>query len=133
MEKKHILICDDEELLCVTVADILRHEGYHVSVVHDGEDVFPVLEKEKVDLILLDLMMPRMNGMEALERIRRQNPETKVIMVSAYGSKESIRQAEKSGADGFVGKPFGAKTLAQHIKQVLTNPGHKPFHEPPLE
>jgi DNA-binding response OmpR family regulator len=132
MAQQHIVICDDEELLCVTVADFLRDEGFQVSVVHDGEDVLPIVKKETVDLVLLDLKMQRMNGLEALAQIKKQSPSTKVIMLSAFGSKENIKESQGLGVDGFISKPFGIQTLIQHIKNVLANAAPKSFHQPPL-
>src|SRR6185436_16612430 len=103
-EEKHILIVDDEDFLCVTVADILRDSNFRVSIAHDGSEVLPILEYEKVDLVLLDLMMPRMGGFETLEVIKKKSPSTAVIMFSAFGSREQVEQGVKLGADGFISK-----------------------------
>jgi DNA-binding response OmpR family regulator len=129
---KHIIIADDEELLCVTIAGFLRDEGYQVTVVHDGEDVLPVIQKETVHLALLDLMMPRMNGLETLAEIKKQSPSTKVIMLTGYGNEDNIQMSKRLGADGFVNKPFGVETLLRHIKNLLLNPSSPSFQEPPI-
>ncbi len=132
MEEHHVLIADDEEFLCVTIADYLREGGYKVTIVHDGSEVLPVLRLEKVDLILLDLMMPQMTGLETLQALKKQYPQTRVIILSGYGSEENVRQAMEMGADGFVTKPFGVETLMHHIRQVLSHPPREPFHVPPV-
>ena len=133
MDKRHIFIADDEKLLCVTIADFLRDEGYKVTIVHDGNDVLPILKREKVDLVLLDLMMPTMNGMEALALIKKQFPVTRVIMLTGYGTMNYVLQSQQLGSDGFVNKPFGVETLMRRIRTVLAGSSRNPFHEPALE
>ena len=133
MDTYHILIADDEELLRVTVADLLRDAGYSVTIVDDGTEVMPVIEKEKVDLVLLDLMMPKMDGMQTLSLIKKQSPQTRVIILSGYGTDDHVTEAERKGSDGFINKPFGAETLIRRIKTVLTSASKSPFHEPDIE
>jgi len=128
----HIVIADDEKFLCATVADILRDEGYKVTVAYDGADVLPIVEREKVDLVLLDLTMPRMNGLETLTAIKKKSPQTRIIMLSGYGTKSYEEQADELGSDGFINKPFGAETLMRHVRTVLAGLSRAPFHEPPI-
>jgi DNA-binding response OmpR family regulator len=132
-EGKHILIVDDEEFLCVTVADILRDANFRVSIAHDGSEVSPILDQGKVDLVLLDLMMPRMGGFETLELIKKKAPSTGVIMFSAFGSRDQVEQGVKLGADGFINKPFGIDTLLKRIEEVVAGKSKSPFHEPGIE
>ena len=132
MEKRHIVIADDEKLLCVTVADFLRDEGYKVTIVHDGNEILPILKAEKVDLVLLDLMMPTMNGMEALPVIKQHSPMTRVIILTGYGTMNYVLQAQQLGSDGFVNKPFGVETLMRRIRTVLSGSSRMPFHEAAL-
>lgn len=129
----HIIIADDEALLCVAVADYLGDNGYKVSVVHDGSGVLPILEREKVDLVLLDLAMPGMNGLETLAVIKKQSPSTRVIILSGYGEMSNVEQARQLGSDGFITKPFGLGALHRHIKTVLSNESRTSFHEPPIK
>lgn len=132
-DQKHILIVDDEEFLCVTVADFLTDAKYRVSIAHDGTEVIPILEKEKVDLVLLDLLMPKMGGLETLEYIKQKAPATRVIIISAYGSAAQVEQGEILGADGFMNKPFGIETLLKRIEDVLSGSMEGPFLEPEIE
>ncbi len=132
MEQHHIVIADDEDFLCTTIGDYLRDEGYKVTIVHDGSEVLPVLKLEKVDLILLDLMMPQVTGLETLQMLKKQYPQTRVIILSGYGSEENVAQAKKMGADGFVTKPFGVETLMHHVRSVLSHPPRESFHIPPV-
>lgn len=132
-EAKHILIVDDEVFLCVTVADFLRDAKFRVSTAHDGSEVLPILEHENIDLVLLDLMMPRMGGFETLGYIKKKAPKTHVIILSAFGTRDQMEQADKLGADGFISKPFGVETLMRHIKAVLSGGYKGPFHEMGIE
>jgi DNA-binding response OmpR family regulator len=128
-----ILIVDDEELLCVTVAGILRDEGYNVKVMYDGLEVEKLVKLEKIDLVLLDLMMPGMNGLEVLEVVKKVSPPTRVIMLTAFGNEEYVKKSTELGADGFVNKPFGVETLLKHIRSVLSNPSRPTFLQPPVQ
>jgi DNA-binding response OmpR family regulator len=132
-DMKHILIADDEELLCVTIADYLRDSNYRVSIVHDGTGVLPILETDRVDLVLLDLMMPKMGGFDTLAIIKKHSPETRIIILSGYGSDEHIQQAKLEGADVFISKPFGVESLLNHVKEVLAGSRKSRFHEPGIE
>ncbi len=132
ISKHHIIIADDEELLCETVADFLCRNGYAVSIVHDGSEVIPIIEREKVDLVLLDLVMPGMNGLETLAMIKKQSPQTRVLMLSGYDQTDNVEQAKELGSDGFITKPFGIETLMRRIRSVLANDVPPSFHEPPI-
>ena len=130
---KHILIVDDEKFLCVTVADFLRDAKYRVSIAFDGSEVAPILDREKVHLVLLDLVMPKLGGFETLAVIKKKSPETRVIILTAFGSSEQVQQAKKEGADGFISKPFSVEKLLARVAEVLSGSAKGPFHELGLE
>ena len=132
MGQQRILIVDDEELLCVTVAGFLRDEGYGVKVMFDGLDVEKEVQHEKIDLILLDIMMPGMNGMDVLKVVKKRSPQSRVIIISATSSPDYIKKAKELGADGFIAKPFGVETLVKHVRNVLNNPPGSSFYQPPI-
>jgi DNA-binding response OmpR family regulator len=132
MEQRHILIVDDEELLCVTVAGFLRDEGYAVKVMFDGLDVEKEVQQQQIDLILLDIMMPGISGMDVLNAVKKRSPKTRVIILSATGSEENIKKSKDLGADGFVSKPFGVETLVKHVRNVLSSPPGSNFYQPPI-
>ena len=132
MAQHHILIADDEQLLCGTIADLLRSDGYTVSVVYDGTGVMPIIEKQPVDLVLLDLMMPKLDGLATLALIKEHSPSTRVIMLTGYGTRDSLKRAEELGADGYIEKPLGVETLMRHIHDVLHGSGGPTFYEPPI-
>ncbi len=102
---KKVLIVDDEELIRESVAGILMDEGFDPLTVGSAIEAFPVLEKEEIDLVLLDIWMPEMDGMEALGKIRELYPSLPVIMISGHGNIETAVQATKKGAFDFIEKP----------------------------
>ncbi len=102
---KKVLIVDDEELIRESVAGILMDEGFDPIPVASAKDAFPVLEAQEIDLVLLDIWMPGMDGMEALSFIKEQYPTVPVIMISGHGNIETAVQATKKGAFDFIEKP----------------------------
>lgn len=132
MAQHHIIIADDEQLLCGTIADLLRSDGYRVSVVYDGTGVMPIIEKEQTDLVLLDLMMPKLDGLATLALIKEHSPSTRVIMLTGYGTKDSLKRAAELGADGYIEKPLGVETLMRHVDEILRGKKGPTFYEPPI-
>lgn len=102
---KKVLIVDDEELIRQSVAGILMDEGFDPIPVASALDAFPILEAEEIDLVLLDIWMPEMDGMEALGKIKELYPHLPVIMISGHGNIETAVQATKKGAFDFIEKP----------------------------
>lgn len=102
---KKVLIVDDEELIRESLAGILLDEGFDPISVGSGLEAFPVLDTEEIDLVLLDIWMPGMDGMEVLEKIKEEYPGTPVIMISGHGNIETAVQATKMGAFDFIEKP----------------------------
>ncbi len=101
-----ILVIDDEKLIRWTLEDALRKEGYRVFSAETGEAGLRLVEEEYPDLILLDLRLPGMDGMEVLERAKELEPEALVIILTAHGTVESAVAAMKKGAFDYVNKPF---------------------------
>src|SRR3990170_2063520 len=95
---KTILVVDDEKEICTVLSDNLSREGYRVFVAYEGKTALELVRKEKPDLVLLDIKMPKMNGIEVLRRIKKIKKETVVIMLTAYGTLETARKAMKLGA-----------------------------------
>ncbi len=102
---KKILIVDDESSIRDSLAGILADEGFAASGVGSAEQAFAVLEREVIDLVLLDIWMPGMDGMEALPRIKELYPHLPIIMISGHGNIETAVQATKMGAYDFIEKP----------------------------
>src|SRR5437762_2378267 len=114
---KVLLVDDDVDLLDLTTYG-LRREGYSVLSAIDGVQALDLWESERPDIILLDATIPRLNGFEVCERIRRDS-ELPIIMLTARGEEEDIVRGLGLGADDYVTKPFSMKQLAARMKTVL--------------
>lgn len=108
-----ILIVDDNDLMRALLRGILRSESYVViGETKNGALALEFIEKEKPDIVFLDVMMPEMDGLEALQNIKSKYPQTVVIMITGNPSVENVQESIQNGADGFIVKPFNsAKVL----------------------
>ncbi|MDP2921015.1 MAG: response regulator [Candidatus Omnitrophota bacterium] len=121
MARKKILLVDDEEDIIKMNMLRLSESNYHVISASDGKDGIEKAEKETPDLILLDVVMPGMDGLETLTRLK-SNPRTShipVIMLSGVGQKTALDKALSSGAIDFIDKPFNGEMLMEAIKKNL--------------
>ncbi len=114
-ERRRILHADDAEFLRNMVKDILSSKGYVVLQAKDGEECMEILEKEPVDLLLLDINMPG-NGLEILKEVKHTYPQLPVLMLSAMADDKTVKKTLELGAAGFVAKPFGVEALLEHLK-----------------
>ncbi len=114
-----ILIVDDEPLNLDLLEQELADLGYAVDKADGGKAALETLSARPVDLVLLDYQMPGMNGIEALNEIKKKDAALPVIMITAYGTIERAVEAIKSGADDFVTKPFDPDHLAMVVKKAL--------------
>lgn len=119
MEKGRILVIDDEEIVQVSCKRTLVPEGYAVDVAASGKEGLELFEKSKYDLVLIDLKMPGMDGIEVLINIKRQRPEQNVMIMTGYDTIEHIVESILSGAAHYLEKPFTPDTLIERIKEVL--------------
>ncbi len=119
MARAHILIVDDETDLAVSCQRLFNSKGYHSEVVANGKDALAYLQDEEPHLVLTDLKMPGMDGMELLQEIRASYPEVQVVMMTAYSTIEDAVAAMRLGAADFVPKPFTADHLAIVVEKVL--------------
>ena len=117
-----ILIIDDEEMLLDINASCLRELGYTVITAVDGDDGLRIYREAwgSIDIVLLDMMMPRMNGSETFARLRKINPAVKVFFISGYTDEEKFRSVIEEGALGLIRKPFDLPTLSQKINDVIS-------------
>jgi CheY-like chemotaxis protein len=116
-----VLVVDDNDDNLRIINEILRTRGYTVRLARDGESALRALEQERPDVILLDVMMPEMDGLQVLDHIR-SNPahaSVPVILVTAKGQDEDVLAGYKSGADYYITKPFTARQLLHGIGLVL--------------
>ncbi len=117
--KGRILVVDDELDIRESLDDLLSSEGYQVDLAGGGEEGLRRLEASAYDLVLLDLMMPDVNGMEVLREVRQKDPETPVFMITAFGSVEGAVDALKSGANDFFKKPWDNEKLVIEIDRMI--------------
>jgi len=120
---KEILIVDDEPSIVVPIQFLMEQQGYSVLVAENGEDALDVIYKYKPDLILLDIMLPRIDGYEVCE-IVRLNPEyrgIKIIFLTAKGREVEIAKGLSLGADAYITKPFSNTELIAKVKELLKN------------
>ena len=118
MNNINILIIEDEKGISKIIKSYLEKENYDVFQAFDGKEGFDIFEKENIDLILLDLMIPKISGEDLIKEIRNKS-NVPVIMVTAKVSEDDIVNGLKLGADDYVTKPFSPKELMQRIKTVL--------------
>jgi DNA-binding response OmpR family regulator len=118
---KKILIADDEPNIVVSLEFLMKQKGYAVKVVTDGEAALQAVSEFGPDLILLDVMMPRMSGYDVCQRVR-ENPAwagIRIIMLSAKGRDVEVNKGIAVGADAYVTKPFSTKELIAQVAQLL--------------
>jgi DNA-binding response OmpR family regulator len=114
-----IMVVDDDQDLRENLDEILSSAGFAVVLAAGGEEALERLARHRFDLVLLDLVMPGLGGMETLRRIREQMPRLPVIMFSAFASVENAVEAMRQGAQDYVTKPFRVETLLIAIRRTL--------------
>lgn len=114
-----IIVVDDDQDLRENLDEILTSAGFAVTLASDGEEALERLAHHRFDLVLLDLVMPGLGGLETLRRIREKLPRLPVIMFSAFASVENAVEAMRQGAQDYVTKPFRVETLLTSIRRTL--------------
>jgi DNA-binding NtrC family response regulator len=119
MSQEKILIVDDDSQIRTLLAERLKFHKYRVSTAEDGEEGLNIFRKEGADLVLLDLMMPKLDGIETLNRMKKEDPEVLVIMMTAFGTIEKAVEAMKKGAFDFIPKPCEPEHILLTIQKAL--------------
>ncbi len=114
-----ILIVDDEPELCQALSRLLGRNGYHVLTANNGEEALGILRQETIPLVLTDLMMPRMTGVELLKTAKIISPATEIVIITGHGTIETAVEAMKMGAYDFIEKPFTASTTLNICRKAL--------------
>ena len=114
-----VLIIDDDEMMLNVVHKTLEDFGYTVHATADGPQGISIYTSQHPDVVLLDLGLPSMSGLDVLREIREADPAAKIIMVSGYGANETVNQALKSGVYDFVHKPFKSDVLLEKIRAAI--------------
>ena len=119
MKKLRLLLVDDEKEFVETLADRLRMRDLEANIAHDGEEALSAVKKEEPDVIVLDVKMPGMDGIEVLRRVKNAYPDVEVIILTGHGSKKDEETARRLGAFDYVRKPADLDTLVPRIKNAF--------------
>jgi DNA-binding NtrC family response regulator len=119
MTRERILIVEDEKLIRWSIRSRLKEEGYSIDEAATGKEAFRLLGEEECDLMLLDYRLPDITGLEILERIRQEDPDVSVVMMTAYGTVENAVQAMKLGAFDYLTKPVNLDELVVIVHKAL--------------
>ena len=115
-----VMICDDAAFMRMMIKDILTKNGYEIAAeAENGQKAVENYPEAKPDLVLMDITMPEMDGIEALKKIKELDPNAKVIMCSAMGQQAMVIEAIQSGAKDFIVKPFQAERVLEAVKKVV--------------
>lgn len=117
--KKSILIVDDEVHVREGLAELLEQEGFHVETAMNGKDALAIAVNKKFDLMISDIKMPEMDGMQLLESMQAANPELRVIMVTAFGDVQTYLNAMQLGAHEYINKPIKLPELKRVIATIM--------------
>lgn len=115
-----ILVVDDDVHVRMMLEAILESEGYSVVLAQSGPEALAMMKEEQPSLVLLDYMMPGMNGLDVLREIKKTHGQTKVIIVTGHGNEKLSIEMLKSGAADYIQKPFAMDRLLISIKRVLS-------------
>ncbi len=117
---KRILVAEDNRLILETVAQSLSREGYDIIRATDGKDCLTKLEKNQIDLLITDLYMPNLNGLEVISSLNKEIKNLiPVLVLSAAGAEENVLKAFDLGADDFMVKPFSLIELNVRVRKLL--------------
>jgi DNA-binding response OmpR family regulator len=121
---RRILIVDDEPNIVLSLEYLMRREGYEVAIAADGEAALAALAEARPDLVILDIMLPKLNGFEVCRRLRADPRwrELKVLMLTARGRDTEVAKGLDAGADAYVTKPFSTRDLVAQIRDMLRGP-----------
>jgi len=114
-----ILIVDDEPAILTALSKILEDEGYHIATAKSGQEALKALANDPPDLMMLDIWMPELDGIETLKRSREQVPQVQVLMMSGHGNIETAVKAIKLGAYDFIEKPLSLENVMLRVRHAL--------------
>lgn len=117
---QRILIVDDEPNIAASLEFLLERGGYEVRIARDGEEALAEAERFAPQLVLLDVMMPRLDGYEVCQRLRQAHAgAVKIVMLTARGREVDVEKGRALGADLYVTKPFSTRELVERVKELL--------------
>ena len=118
-EQPHILLIDDEKIALLNLTHVLEQEGYRVTACLNGESGLQAMQETPFDLVLTDLRMPGIDGMEVLQHIKAATPDVQVIMITGHASLDSAVDAMKAGAYHYIAKPFRLAEAREVVRGAL--------------
>lgn len=119
---ERLLIVEDEDTLCESLQRVLTREGYMVDRAASAEAAFALLERGRYDLIITDIVLPGVSGIELLTRYKQKNPAQKVMVITAYASFATAVEAIKAGACDFIMKPLMHDEMKRAVRKALDKP-----------
>ena len=116
-----ILVADDEPNIVISLEYLMKREGYTVLVARDGQEALDAIARDKPDLVLLDVMMPKKSGFEVCQAVRASEElqATKILMLTAKGRDTDVAKGLALGADAYMTKPFSTRELVQKVAEML--------------
>ncbi len=114
-----ILIVDDEPLIRESLYEILRIDGYKAHMAQSGEEAVDIVRSEKMDIVVADMKLPKMNGLELLDQLKKENPDIEVILITGFGTIESAVEAMKKGAYDYITKPINDQEIKMIINKIV--------------
>jgi len=114
-----VLIADDSEFMRNLLREILEEDHTIVEEVENGVEAVEVFEETEPDLVMMDIVMPIRDGIEATDEIKNEHPGANVIMCTSVGQEEKMKEAVKAGADGYITKPFQKPSVMEAIRDVV--------------
>src|SRR3990170_3854324 len=120
MAGEKILVVDDEDMIRELCTHILSNEGYHVTTVPGGAAALEVLKRDDVDLMITDIKMPGMDGLELFEQVRKLNPDIVTVFITGHGTLDTAIESLMRGVEGFVLKPFTQQELVSAVERAVT-------------
>lgn len=132
MSQSHILVVDDEAMARENIEHVLRKEGHEVTTAASGAEAIQLVEHEHPDLVITDLKMEKIDGMQLLETIKSMSPETEIVMVTGYATVDSAVNALTKGAAYYLAKPFKLDDLRATVKRILEKKRHAQVTRGPI-
>ncbi|NWF56196.1 MAG: sigma-54-dependent Fis family transcriptional regulator [Syntrophaceae bacterium] len=118
-KKARILIVDDDKGICMILSDLMKKEGFEALTVYDGEKALKTIQSESPDLLLVDMMLPGMDGMEVLKKVRELDQELPVVFITAHADSRGAVKAIKAGAHDYLSKPFDNNEVIRVVHRAL--------------
>lgn len=119
--KKRVLIIEDDEEMRALLRDVIEEDGYKTDSVNNGSEAFRKLVKESFDLIITDIRMPGLTGLDILPGMKKLHPEAPIIIITAFGSEEVQRKALERGATVYLEKPLRFHELRTLIREIISS------------